>query len=187
VVCPRGMYALVEAMHALFSRLGGWTPTGRRGSGRSPSLVDGDGSFLPHLLSIDPTLHWANPAAGVGGPPNGWRRSHRRSSHPKRGPAPWRQHRQASYGQRSTRTWIDIGPECQSARRSASPTPAGASRNVDRRLRSPGARRVKTSTYVHSCNVAVYLICADLLEPRWPCETNVSNGERTCRACRSVF
>jgi len=24
-------------------------------------LVDGDGHFLPHLLPVDPTLHWANP------------------------------------------------------------------------------------------------------------------------------
>jgi hypothetical protein len=30
-------------------------------------LVDGDGNFLPHLLSIDPTLHCAKQARG-------WRR-----------------------------------------------------------------------------------------------------------------
>lgn len=30
-------------------------------------LVDGDGSFLPHLLPVDPTLHWANPPGGVSG------------------------------------------------------------------------------------------------------------------------
>jgi spore coat protein A len=27
-------------------------------------LVDGGGNYLPHLLSVDPTLHWANPAGG---------------------------------------------------------------------------------------------------------------------------
>jgi len=27
-------------------------------------LVDGNGDFLPHLLPVDPTLHWANPAGG---------------------------------------------------------------------------------------------------------------------------
>ncbi|PYC76025.1 bilirubin oxidase [Micromonospora arborensis] len=27
-------------------------------------LVDGRGDFLPHLLPVDPTLHWANPAGG---------------------------------------------------------------------------------------------------------------------------
>ena len=27
-------------------------------------LVDGDGNFLPHLLPVDPTLHWANPGGG---------------------------------------------------------------------------------------------------------------------------
>ena len=26
-------------------------------------LVDDDGDFLPHLLPVDPTLHWANPPA----------------------------------------------------------------------------------------------------------------------------
>jgi spore coat protein A, manganese oxidase len=28
-------------------------------------LVDGNGSFLPHLLPVDPTLHWANPPGGA--------------------------------------------------------------------------------------------------------------------------
>jgi FtsP/CotA-like multicopper oxidase with cupredoxin domain len=27
-------------------------------------LVDADGNFLPHLLPVDPTLHWANPPQG---------------------------------------------------------------------------------------------------------------------------
>jgi spore coat protein A len=30
-------------------------------------LVDSKGRFLPHLLSVDPTLHWANPGGGVAG------------------------------------------------------------------------------------------------------------------------
>ncbi|HET6952970.1 MAG TPA: multicopper oxidase [Acidimicrobiales bacterium] len=30
-------------------------------------LVDGSGNFLPHLLPVDPTLHWANPPGGTGG------------------------------------------------------------------------------------------------------------------------
>ena len=30
-------------------------------------LVDANGNFLPHLLPVDPTLHWANPPGGVGG------------------------------------------------------------------------------------------------------------------------
>ncbi len=30
-------------------------------------LVDANGNFLPHLLPVDPTLHWANPAGGVAG------------------------------------------------------------------------------------------------------------------------
>jgi hypothetical protein len=27
-------------------------------------LVDADGGYLPHLLPVDPTLHWANPPGG---------------------------------------------------------------------------------------------------------------------------
>jgi spore coat protein A len=30
-------------------------------------LVDAHGNFLPHLLPVDPTLHWANPPGGVQG------------------------------------------------------------------------------------------------------------------------
>ncbi|MFC7549359.1 multicopper oxidase family protein [Plantactinospora sp. GCM10030261] len=30
-------------------------------------LVDGRGRYLPHLLPVDPTLHWANPPGGVTG------------------------------------------------------------------------------------------------------------------------
>ena len=30
-------------------------------------LVDDDGNHLPHLLPVDPTLHWANPPGGEAG------------------------------------------------------------------------------------------------------------------------
>jgi bilirubin oxidase len=30
-------------------------------------LIDARGNFLPHLLPVDPTLHWANPPGGQGG------------------------------------------------------------------------------------------------------------------------
>ena len=30
-------------------------------------LVDGNGNALPHLLPVDPTLHWANPGGGLAG------------------------------------------------------------------------------------------------------------------------
>jgi len=30
-------------------------------------LLDSNGGFLPHLLPVDPTLHWANPPGGDGG------------------------------------------------------------------------------------------------------------------------
>jgi spore coat protein A len=31
------------------------------------NLQDADGNYLPHLLPVDPTLHWANPPGGVTG------------------------------------------------------------------------------------------------------------------------
>jgi len=30
-------------------------------------LIDGSGNYLPHLLPVDPTLHWANPPGGATG------------------------------------------------------------------------------------------------------------------------
>ena len=30
-------------------------------------LVDANGEYLPHLLPVDPTLHWANPPGGMDG------------------------------------------------------------------------------------------------------------------------
>ncbi len=30
-------------------------------------LVDADGNYLPHILPVDPTLHWANPPGGTSG------------------------------------------------------------------------------------------------------------------------
>ena len=30
-------------------------------------LMDGAGNYVPHLLPVDPTLHWANPPGGNGG------------------------------------------------------------------------------------------------------------------------
>jgi spore coat protein A, manganese oxidase len=30
-------------------------------------LVDSNGNFLPHLLTVDPTIHWANPPGGIKG------------------------------------------------------------------------------------------------------------------------
>ena len=34
-------------------------------------LVDSDGNYLPHLLPVDPTLHWANPPQGIEPAKNG--------------------------------------------------------------------------------------------------------------------
>ncbi|MEU3456286.1 hypothetical protein ABZ671_22215 [Micromonospora sp. NPDC006766] len=35
-------------------------------------LVDSKGRFLPPLLPVDPTLHWANPPGGISGHHSGW-------------------------------------------------------------------------------------------------------------------
>jgi FtsP/CotA-like multicopper oxidase with cupredoxin domain len=46
-------------------------------------LVDSNGDFLPHLLPIDQTLHWANPPGGARG-----RDGHGTDQAPYRGPVP---------------------------------------------------------------------------------------------------
>jgi bilirubin oxidase len=46
-------------------------------------LVNPDGSFRPHLLAVDQTLHWANPPGGIHG-----RDGHGIDHHPYRGPVP---------------------------------------------------------------------------------------------------
>ncbi|GAA3422550.1 multicopper oxidase family protein [Streptosporangium vulgare] len=46
-------------------------------------LVDRNGDFLPHLLPIDQTLHWANPPGGIQG-----RDSNGTDQNPYRGPVP---------------------------------------------------------------------------------------------------
>ena len=50
-------------------------------------LVDGKGRYLPHLLPVDQTLHWANPPGGVAG-----RDMHGASQLPYTGPVPWVTH-----------------------------------------------------------------------------------------------
>jgi spore coat protein A len=50
-------------------------------------LVDARGRFLPHLLPVDQTLHWANPPGGSHG-----RDSHGSSQEPYRGPVPFVTH-----------------------------------------------------------------------------------------------
>src|SRR5690606_24246675 len=49
-------------------------------------LTDGAGRFLPHLLPVDPTLHWANPPGGTGGRDS--RPHHPVTPEPYRGPVP---------------------------------------------------------------------------------------------------
>ena len=46
-------------------------------------LMDAKGDYLPHLLPVDQTLHWANPPGGARG-----RDSHGRKQAPYRGPVP---------------------------------------------------------------------------------------------------
>jgi spore coat protein A, manganese oxidase len=49
-------------------------------------LVDRKGNFLPHLLPVDPTLHWANPPGAEGG--RDMRRQFARTPGPYTGPVP---------------------------------------------------------------------------------------------------
>jgi FtsP/CotA-like multicopper oxidase with cupredoxin domain len=46
-------------------------------------LIDGRGQYLPHLLDVDQTLHWANPPGGIQG-----RDRRGRDAQPYRGPVP---------------------------------------------------------------------------------------------------
>ncbi len=49
-------------------------------------LKDGNGNFLPHLLPVDPTLHWANPPGGAGG--RDMRPTFKKTPRPYDGPVP---------------------------------------------------------------------------------------------------
>jgi spore coat protein A, manganese oxidase len=49
-------------------------------------LVDRHGRYLPHLLPVDPTLHWANPPGGIHGRDS--RPAFRSTPGPYRGPVP---------------------------------------------------------------------------------------------------
>src|SRR4029450_2039022 len=51
-------------------------------------LVDASGNYLPHLLPVDQTLHWANPPGGLAG-----RDSHGMDPTPYTGPVPIVTHR----------------------------------------------------------------------------------------------
>ena len=47
---------------------GEWFPQMKRQPAfQAFELVDYQGNFLPHLLPVDPTLHWANPPGGTTG------------------------------------------------------------------------------------------------------------------------
>ncbi|HSB16753.1 MAG TPA: hypothetical protein VLE22_20040, partial [Bryobacteraceae bacterium] len=49
-------------------------------------LVDGNGNYRPHLLPVDPTLHWANPPGGTAG--RDMRPEFRSTPGPYTGPVP---------------------------------------------------------------------------------------------------
>ena len=50
-------------------------------------LMDANGNYLPHLLPVDPTLHWANPPGGTDGPRHATDVQRRRPG-PYTGPVP---------------------------------------------------------------------------------------------------
>lgn len=51
-------------------------------------LVDADGNYLPHLLPVDQTIHWANPGGGLEGRDGHHSASHVFDQSPYRGPVP---------------------------------------------------------------------------------------------------
>jgi FtsP/CotA-like multicopper oxidase with cupredoxin domain len=59
-------------------------------------LVDANGNFLPHLLPVDPTLHWANPPGGLEG--RDTRPSFNETPGPYTGPVPLVTHVHGSVG-----------------------------------------------------------------------------------------
>ena len=61
-------------------------PTGPCGSTGSTSSSTATGRFLPHLLPVDPTLHWANPPGGTAGRDS--RPTFTSTPGPYRGPVP---------------------------------------------------------------------------------------------------
>ncbi|MEW5991022.1 MAG: multicopper oxidase [Chloroflexota bacterium] len=65
-------------------------------------LVDASGHFLPHLLPVDQTLHWANPAGGESG-----RDGHGTSQEPYAGPVPIVTHVHGAHAP----DWADGYPE----------------------------------------------------------------------------
>ena len=65
-------------------------------------LVDGSGNFLPHLLPVDPTLHWANPPGGIAG--RDTRPTFATTPGPYTGPVPIVTH---VHGMESVRDWSD--------------------------------------------------------------------------------
>jgi len=65
-------------------------------------LVDADGAFLPHLLPVDQTLHWANPPGGEAG-----RDGHGMSQAPYAGPVPIVTHVHGAHAP----AWADGYPE----------------------------------------------------------------------------
>ena len=73
--------------------------TGRSGSSGSTSSWTRTGNYLPHLLPVDPTLHWANPPGGTAGPRHAARRS-RETPGPYTGPVPIVTHVHGAVGRR---------------------------------------------------------------------------------------
>lgn len=60
-------------------------------------LVDSSGRYLPHLLTVDPTLHWANPPGGTSGRDS--RPTFTSTPPPYRGPVPLVTHLHGAHSQ----------------------------------------------------------------------------------------
>src|SRR6266545_3310717 len=99
-------------------------------------LTDGDRNYLPHLLPVDPTLHWANPPGGCRdetSDPRSWRRPARIP-----GPCRWSPTSTARWAWPTTATATRRRGTCRRPRTSRRATPGTAPGSASSRPRPPG-------------------------------------------------
>ncbi len=99
-------------------------PLGRSGSPGPTNWWTRHGNFLPHLLPVDPTLHWANPPGGTSGRDS--RPTFTSTPRPYRGPVPLVTHLHGAHTSRRA----TVTP-----RRGTCPAPATSRPGTRRRAR----------------------------------------------------
>jgi spore coat protein A, manganese oxidase len=112
-------------------------------------LVDAHGNYLPHLLPVDPTLHWANPPGGTSGRDE--RPTFTSTPGPYTGPVPIVTHVHGAVG---------VGDESDGYAEAwylpaASNIPAGYRRHLVRLLRRQGGCQFRRSLGTWLCDLPV--------------------------------